>query len=127
MSLLPGLGDHNGVPIDLVHSHTPHEPKYVLLGEGARIDLHPLVARLLPEYEIVVFVLEGTPRTDAVLSAGAVGLGVWSVTCWDADELIRFARQLRGKHVLVVADADWYGLTRGARASSSARGTCGAC
>jgi hypothetical protein len=106
-----GEGAHNGQPVDVVHRHAPHDAKYVLLGEEracARIDLHPLARRLLPDAEIVFFVLEGTPKTDAVISAGEVAFGVPSVTCWDPDELSTFAdRSLRGKKVFVVPDADW--------------------
>jgi hypothetical protein len=106
-----GEGTHNGKPVHVVHQHAPHEAKYVLLGgEGAcaRIDLHPLALRRLPDTEVVFFVLEGTPKTDAVLSAGEVAFGVPSVTCWDAAELARFADlYLQGKKVAVVPDADW--------------------
>jgi hypothetical protein len=104
-----GEGEHRGQAIDVVHKHAPRDAKYVLLGEGARIDLHPLARRLLPEAQVVFFVLEGTPKTDAVLSAGGVAFGVPSVTCWTRRELADFAdRQLRDKTVLVVPDADWY-------------------
>jgi hypothetical protein len=103
-----GEGKHNGQRIDLVHKHAPREAKYVLLGKGKRIDLHPLALRLLPAAEVVFFVLEGTPKTDAVLSAGGVAFGVPSVTCWDPRELGRFAHEhLQNKTVLVVPDADW--------------------
>jgi hypothetical protein len=108
-----GLGAHNGVPLYEVHKHAPSAAKYVLLagkeGEAKRIDLHPLARRLLPDAEVVFFVLEGTPKTDAVLSAGGVAFGVPSVTCWTSEELITFAHKyLRGKTVLVVPDGDWF-------------------
>jgi hypothetical protein len=103
-----GEGEHNGQPIDVVHRHAPREAKYVLLGEGSRLDLHPLARRLLPKAEVVFFVLEGTPKTDAVISAGGVAIGVPSVTCWDEGELCAFAHEhLQGKTVLIVPDADW--------------------
>ena len=81
-----GEGQHNGIPVDVVHKHPPHAAKYVLLGKASRIDLHPWAEQLLPEVEAVFFVLEGTPKTDAVLSAGGVAFGVPSVTCWDPDD-----------------------------------------
>ena len=103
-----GEGHHNGQPVDVVHQHAPREAKYVLLGEGSRIDLHPWAAELLPEAKVVFLVMEGTPKTDAVLSAGGVAFGIPSVTCWDPQELETFATDnLRGKTVLVVPDADW--------------------
>jgi hypothetical protein len=104
-----GAGEHNGQPVDVVHKHAPRAAKYVLLGDGSRIDLHPLARRLLPQAQIVYLVLEGTPKTDAVLSAGGVAFGVPSVTCWQEDELATFALQhLRDKIVIVVPDADWF-------------------
>jgi hypothetical protein len=103
-----GSGEHNGQPIDVVHRHAPRDAKYVLLGAGKRIDLHPFAKQLLPDARVVFFVLEGTPKTDAVLSAGGVAFGVPSVTCWDPCELTVFAsRCLQGKTLLVVPDADW--------------------
>jgi hypothetical protein len=103
-----GLGEHNGQPVDVVHQHAPREAKYVLLGEGSRLDLHPFAAQLLPEAKVVFFVLEGTPKTDAVLSAGGVAFGVPSVTLWTRRELGTFAeRHLHGKTALIVPDADW--------------------
>ena len=116
-----GEGYHNGVPMSVVHKHAPTPAKYILFArkrkgpgkwrlkrEAARIDLHPLARRLLPEAQVVFFVLEGTPKTDAVISAGGVAFGVPSVTLWDARELKTFASEhLRDKTVLVVPDADW--------------------
>lgn len=103
-----GIGRHKGVPIDVVHKHAPKTSKYVNIGHASRIDLHPWAAELLPAASIVFFVLEGTPKTDAVLSAGGVSFGVPSVTCWPTRELKWFADEmLRDKTVLVVPDADW--------------------
>jgi hypothetical protein len=103
-----GHGEHNGEPVNVVHKHAPSEAKYVLLGEGSRIDLHPRAAQLLPDAKVVFFVLEGTPKTDAVISAGGVAFGVPSVTCWDQRELTAFAAvHLKGKTVLIIPDADW--------------------
>jgi hypothetical protein len=104
-----GLGAHNGIPIYEVHKHAPTAAKYVMLGKSSRIDLHPLALRLLPKAEVVFFVLEGTPKTDSVLSAGACAFGVPSVTCWQSQELITFAdRHLQNKVCLIVPDGDWY-------------------
>lgn len=103
-----GEGAHNGVNIDVVHPHAPHEAKYVLLGEGRRIDLHPWALDRLRDAVVVFFVLEGCPKNDAVLSAGGPVFSVPSVTCWDRRELIIFARRhLDGKTVFIVPDADW--------------------
>jgi hypothetical protein len=99
---------HGGELVDLVHYHPPEAAKYVLLGDGARIDLHPLALERLAATDVVFFALEGTPKTDAILSAGACAFGVPSVTCWKSRELIEFAIEyLHGKTVLVVPDADW--------------------
>jgi hypothetical protein len=116
-----GLGAHNGTPIYEVHKHAPTAARYVMLGKSARIDLHPLALRLLPKAEVCFCVLEGTPKTDAVLSAGGVAFGVPSVTCWQAD-LVTFAdRHLKGKTVLIVPDADWYDKTEVERQALKAR------
>jgi hypothetical protein len=107
-----GVGRHNGQPVDVVHRHAPASAKYVLLGEGVedgpkRIDIHPLALRLLPAAKVVFFVLEGTLKADAVLSAGHVAFDVPSVTTWHPRELTIFAESyLRGKTVFVVRDAD---------------------
>jgi hypothetical protein len=53
-------------------------------------------------------VLEGTPKTDSVASAGGASFGVPSVTCWSPGIVAQFAHlYLAGKTVLVLPDADW--------------------
>ena len=83
--------------------------KYVLPpgAHGKRLDV-PMPQRVL-EAEIVFFVIEGSPKTDAILSTGAAAFGVPSVTLWDAPELDEFidAMRLRDKPVVIVPDADW--------------------
>ena len=107
-----GEGTHNGQPFDGVHKHAPHASKYLNLsrpGGASRIDLHPWALAALPDADVVFFVIEGTPKTDAVISAGGVAFGVPSVTTWDAAELARFAAEyLQGKTVRVGPDADWF-------------------
>ena len=104
-----GIGEHKGVDRDDRHPHAPESAKYILLGRGKRLDLHPMAAERLPDAEIVFFVMEGSLKTDAILSTGAVAFGVPSVTLWPRRELTYFARgHLRGKTVFVVPDADWF-------------------
>ncbi len=104
-----GFGDHRGGNRDDVHFHLG-QAKYTLLGKGIckRIDVHPWGVRRIADAERVFFVLEGTLKNDAVLSAGEAVFSVPSVTVWDQDELARFAREfLPGKCVFIVPDADW--------------------
>jgi hypothetical protein len=117
--IVTGEGRHNGVPVDVVHRHAPQAAKYVLLTnredddprakrEASRIDLPPLARQLLGDAKVVFMALEGTPKTDAVLSAGYPVFGVPSVTCCDPRELRDFAwRFLKERTVLIVPDADW--------------------
>ena len=83
--------------------------KYVLPpgAHGKRLDV-PMPQRVL-EAEIVFFVIEGSLKTDAILSMGAAAFGVPSVTLWDAPELDEFidAMRLRDKPLVIVPDADW--------------------
>jgi hypothetical protein len=103
-----GLGAHNGVPVDFVHKHAPSAAKYLMLGKSSRIDMHPVALERLPQAKVVFLVMEGTPKTDSILSTGACAIGIPSVTCWDDREFHRFAGDfLPGKTVLVVPDADW--------------------
>ncbi len=103
-----GEGRHGGVNVEVVHRHPPEPAKYVLLGEGKRIDLHPRALKLLPSAERVFFVLEGALKNDAVLSAGECVFSVPSVTLWGPAELRALAVRLRGKIVFIVPDADWF-------------------
>jgi hypothetical protein len=120
-----GTGEHKGVPVDKVHPHAPSVAKYLLLGDRedtVRIDLHPVALERLSQVEAVFAVLEGGPKTDAILSTGACAFGVPSVTCWDADELLAFAHEyLRDKAILIVPDADWYEKDEVARQATRVR------
>jgi hypothetical protein len=105
---------HDGINVHVVHAHDPEGAKYVMLGPNKRIDLHPLAAELLPDAEVVFFVLEGALKNDAVLSAilrdgrRQSVISVPSVTLWDPRELRALEPLLRGKTVIVVPDSDWY-------------------
>jgi hypothetical protein len=100
---------HDGVNVNGVHVHEPEAAKYILLGDNRRIDVHPWAMRFLPRARRVFFVLEGTLKNDAVLSAGEAVFSVPSVTLWDPRELGRFAqRYLQNKVVFIVPDADWH-------------------
>jgi len=103
-----GEGSHRGENPRGFHRHAPHRAKYVLLGKGKRIDVHPLALERLPAAEVVYFGIEGSIKTDAILSAGGVAFGVPSVTMWPRRELRWFAeRHLQGKTIVIVPDADW--------------------
>jgi hypothetical protein len=83
--------------------------KYVLPpgAHGRRLDV-PRPFRRFMRAQRVFFVIEGSLKTDAILSQGEAAFGVPSVTLWDAPELDRFARLfLRDKDVVIVPDADW--------------------
>ncbi len=120
-----GKGDHQGINVEGVHRHAPRAAKYLLQGgkgAGSRIDVHPWALERIPDADIVWFILEGCPKNDAVVSAGAAVFSVPSVTCWKAQELRRFAnRYLRGKTVLVVPDSDWVENPQVQRAALKAR------
>ena len=103
-----GIGVHRGVNQLDVHKHAPRTAKYILQGKGQRIDIHPLALERLASVDIVFFAIEGTPKTDAILSAGGVSFGVPSVTMWPRRELHQFADDyLADKVVIIVPDADW--------------------
>jgi hypothetical protein len=110
---LTGLGSHHGANQEGVHFHLD-EAKYVLLGEGQcqRLDLPPEAAAMLASARRVFFVLEGSLKTYAILSAGEAVFGVPSVTLWDSEELARWIEVLQAVNpnmfVYVVPDADWF-------------------
>jgi hypothetical protein len=107
-----------------LHTHR-RTAKYVLPPgpHGKRLDV-PFLGGIL-DAEIVYFVIEGSPKTDAILSTGEAAFGVPSVTLWDAGtktddrgrvvgpfapELNAFIEltHLRDKRlVVIVPDADW--------------------
>lgn len=102
-----GFGVHYGANRDDVHKHRSRG-KYLFHGNPNRVDLHPLAQERIRHADRVFFVLEGTLKNDAVLSAGEAVFSVPSVTTWDEAELRTFARAyLRGRLVLIVPDADW--------------------
>ena len=99
---------HDGENVEHLHFH--HRPaKYVLPpgAHGKRLDV-PMPERIARANR-VFFVIEGSLKTDAILSTGEVAFGVPSVTLWHAPELDDFIREmgLRGKQVVIVPDADW--------------------
>jgi hypothetical protein len=127
--------EHNGVNTELPHHHfrqmkyalTPNPDKYVvrdgtrvrrhvalLEREAARLDVHLIAEVLFPFAERVFFVLEGSLKSDAVLSeilrtgVDASVFSVPSVTTWPKHELEQFApAYLSGRQVIVIPDADW--------------------
>jgi hypothetical protein len=99
---------HDGMNVEGLHFHR-RAAKYVLPpgAHGKRLDV-PLPDRVR-DAERVFFVIEGSLKTDAILSKGEAAFGVPSVTLWDAPELDDFLRvmNLRAKEVVIVPDADW--------------------
>jgi hypothetical protein len=91
-----------------VHLHHP-SAKYAIPpgAHGKRLDV-PLPDRIV-RADRVFFVIEGSVKTDAILSTGEAAFGVPSVTLWDAPELNAFiaAMHLRDRQVVIVPDADW--------------------
>jgi hypothetical protein len=108
--------DHRGINDEDVHFHRP-AGKYVFCpgdDRAQRVDIHPLAVDLFADAEVVFFVIEGCPKSDAVLTAilksgmRAAVFSVPSVTLWRAPELRRFAEaHLRSKLVVIVPDGDW--------------------
>jgi hypothetical protein len=121
------------LPFDRPHAHLDWA-KYVYVkgrGKAQRLGTHPWVrAREFAAPEgLFVFVIEGTLKLDAVVSAGWPGIEAGSVTLWDAvvhdevnagnedpaDPRARFARELEdfarlhleGVPTAVVCDSDW--------------------
>lgn len=91
-----------------VHLHHPRAKYAIPPGlHGKRLDV-PMPDRIVCA-DRVFFVIEGSVKTDAILSAGEAAFGVPSVTLWDAPELDGFlnAMRLHEKQVVVVPDADW--------------------
>jgi hypothetical protein len=99
---------HGGTNDQTVHLDK-NLAKYVFPpGDGAkRIDVHPQAWPRFVNASRVFFVIEGCIKADAVLSAGEAVFSVPSVTLWLAPELSAFTRNLRGKVVYIVPDADW--------------------
>jgi hypothetical protein len=105
-----GKGEHKGVNYEKPHRHVRKQAKYVFLPGSVedRIDVHPFAAERLADAERVFHVLEGVPKTDAVLSADVVAVGSPSVTLWDEDEIALVVDLLAPETVVfVVPDADW--------------------
>jgi hypothetical protein len=76
-----------------------------------RLDAHPRSLKRLRDGERparVFFSIEGTPKNDALVTAGEIACNVPSVTMWRADELERFALEyLRESVTFIVPDSDW--------------------
>lgn len=103
-------GDHGGVNSNQVHFHQRYAKYNFPSGPdlAKRFDMHTLAAPLFMKARYAFFVIEGSIKADAVLSAGAAVLSVPSVTLWDAKELyVVSERYLKGRLVIIVPDADW--------------------
>jgi hypothetical protein len=107
--------DHSGINTELPHLHEPRPAKYTIppgrdesgTKYGRRLDV-PSPERIASA-DRVFFVIEGSLKTDAILSQGEAAFGVPSVTLWDTPELDEFitAMNLRSKQVVIIPDADW--------------------
>jgi hypothetical protein len=100
---------------------TPRAPETVFVGDhlhfrwekapesyARRLDVHPDTWEILEGARRVFFVIEGTLKNDAIVTASEAAFNVPSVWQWDAPELEPFARSyLGGKHVFIVPDSDW--------------------
>jgi hypothetical protein len=124
--LHPDTGDQV-VPVGKIHTHLDWAKYLYVKGEGGaqRLSTHPWMLRdnfAAPE-GLFFFVIEGTLKLDAVVSAGWPGIESGSVTLWDAydedpvdegagaigyHELADFAtRHLEGVPTAIVCDSDW--------------------
>jgi hypothetical protein len=106
------VAQHDGIGLDDEHEH-PVTSKYVLgprrdgtADDSARLDCHPLTD--FRKSGRVFFVIEGTPKNDALVSCGEKSFDVPSVAQWDAPELPRFAHKyLLEDPVFIIPDSDW--------------------
>lgn len=106
---------HHGGNVDEYEpweEHDVHESarKMWNAGHAKRIDVHPSeeAERRLREHDVIFFGIEGTPKSDAMLSVGAAVFSVLAVGMTECDELPAFCREyLQGKTVVVVPDGDW--------------------
>lgn len=105
---LDGTGCHKGWNQAVPHRHRPRSAKYVLLGQNERIDFPPRSRDLLSNAQVVFVSMEGTPKTDALLSQGVPACGMPSVTMGDAREIEHLAALIHGKVAFLVPDADWH-------------------
>jgi hypothetical protein len=100
---------HGGLNVEHKHMTPPKHAKYLVPpgSHGKRLDV-PFSDRIL-RADRVFFVIEGSLKTDAILSQGEAAFGVPSVTLWDAPQLDDFitAMDLPSKQVVIVNDADW--------------------
>ena len=105
---------HGGRPTAGRHKHRRPAPGQHVAN---RLDIHPWALERLFDAERVYFVLEGTPKADAILTriladeTRASVFNVPSVTLWKAPELGAFAgafSRLRDPLVVLVVDADWH-------------------
>jgi hypothetical protein len=73
-----------------------------------RLSSHPTGFARVDEADRVFWVLEGSLKEAAVVTAGEATFSSPSVSLWEAPELGRFARaHLLGRAVYVVCDSDW--------------------
>jgi hypothetical protein len=112
---------HNGARVDWDELHT-HRRDVPGQHVADRLDIHPWALAQLHTAQIIYFVIEGTPKADAILTqilhsgTQASVFNVPSVTLWKAPELRDFAktflslklRRTSKPLVVVVPDADWH-------------------
>jgi hypothetical protein len=101
---------HGGIDEAGQHSHRMKKRGQHIAD---RLDIHPWALERLADAERVYLALEGAIKADSILTRiRARGtresvFDVASVTVWPRAELARFAQRfLRGKHVVIVIDAD---------------------
>jgi hypothetical protein len=106
---------HGGVDVDGAHSWS-RDARYMGMAgvEDKRIDVHPLAADRLAGAERVWFSIEGSLKSDSILTRilregrPESTFAVPSVTMWRAPELGNFVeRWLRGMQIIIVSDSDW--------------------
>lgn len=80
-----------------------------VVNDSIRLDTNPLLnwSDEMPTRR-VMFGIEGTPKCDAMVSAGEWAFDVPGVSMWNAPELVILAvTRLRDCPVFVIPDADW--------------------
>ena len=99
----------SGIRVGEEHTHVYTE-RVNLPSTEKRLDMHPRTRRKVESSRRPsrwFFSIEGTPKNDAIVSAGETAFNVPSVTMWRAPELADFAREYLTSLVYVVPDSDW--------------------
>jgi hypothetical protein len=105
----------DGVDVEGVHCHI-ERVRNPETNMAKVIDCHRLARQKVSDHGVIFFVLEGCPKADSLLSAGAAAISVPSVTLWDyrdgafapPNDLWYVTRLfLLNKVVVIVPDADW--------------------